>query len=121
MLKQLAQFDLRGPLGPAGLAEPDLPARQRAGSGVHLHAPGSAGELLYVSARCNSHDVTAHRITDGSVHGSTGFSSKTVGGAGGARIHDRRIMRSTASCTTHASCTDDTRYRTDGARRSGII
>jgi hypothetical protein len=42
-------------------------------------------------------------------------------GAGGARTHDRRIMRSTASCTTHASCTDDTSYHTDGARRAGII
>ena len=31
-----------------------------------------------------------------------------LGGAGGARTHDRRIMRSMASCTTHASCTDDT-------------
>ena len=25
------------------------------------------------------------------------------------------------SCTTHASCTDDTGYRTDGAGRAGII
>jgi uncharacterized OB-fold protein len=29
--------------------------------------------------------------------------------------------RSTAPRTTHASCTDDTGYRTDGARRAGII
>jgi hypothetical protein len=31
---------------------------------------------------------------------------KTASGAGGARTHDRRIMRSTASCTVGASCTD---------------
>ena len=29
-------------------------------------------------------------------------------GAGGARTHDRRIMRSLASCTVRASCTDTT-------------
>ena len=31
-----------------------------------------------------------------------------LGGAGGARTHDRRIMRTTAPCTMRASCTDDT-------------
>jgi len=46
------------------LAEPDLPARQRVGPGVHLHAPGSARELLYVSGWSSSHDVTVHRIAD---------------------------------------------------------
>ena len=54
--QQLAELDLRGPLGLACLAEPDLPARQRVGPGVHLHAPGSAGELLYVSGRYSRHD-----------------------------------------------------------------
>src|SRR6266567_2311230 len=44
-----------------------------------------------------------------------------LGGAGGARTHDRRIMRSAASCTEHASCTDGTDYRTDDTRRTGII
>ena len=29
-------------------------------------------------------------------------------GAGGARTHDRRIMRTTASCTMRTSCTDTT-------------
>jgi hypothetical protein len=48
-----------------------------------LGAPGPARRLLYVSARCTSHDVT--------VHGSTKTSSETAGGAGGARTHDRRI------------------------------
>jgi hypothetical protein len=42
-------------------------------------------------------------------------------GPGGARTHDRRIMRSTASCNTRASCTDDTGHRTDDARCTGII
>jgi hypothetical protein len=42
LLEQLAELDLRRPLGLAGLAEPDLPARQRIGPGVHLHAPGPA-------------------------------------------------------------------------------
>jgi hypothetical protein len=51
LLEQLAELDLRGPFGLAGLAEPDLAARQRIDPGVHLHAPGSAGESLYVSGR----------------------------------------------------------------------
>ena len=38
--------------------------RQRVGPGVHLHAPGSAGKLLYVSGRSSSHDITVHRTTD---------------------------------------------------------
>jgi len=42
-------------------------------------------------------------------------------GAGGARTHDRPIMRSTASCTIRASCTDDTNHCTDGTHRAGII
>ena len=36
------------------------------------------------------------------------FIQVTCGGAGGARTHDRRIMRSTAPCAMCASCTDDT-------------
>ena len=38
--EQLAELDLRGPLGLAGLAEPDLPAGERVGSGAHRGAPG---------------------------------------------------------------------------------
>lgn len=52
---------------------------------------------------------------------SSGTDGRASGGAGGARTHDRRIMRSTAPCTVRASCTDGTGYRTDGARRTGII
>jgi hypothetical protein len=44
-----------------------------------------------------------------------------MSGAGGARTHDRRIMRSTASCTMPASCTNDTGHRIDGTHCSGII
>jgi hypothetical protein len=47
--------------------------------------------------------------------------SEGGGGAGGARTHDRRIMRSTAPCTTHASCTDDADHCTDGTHHAGII
>ena len=43
-----------------------------------------------------------------------------AGGAGGARTHDRRIMRSTAPCGVRASCTDDTDHRTSGTRNAGI-
>jgi len=36
------------------------------------------------------------------VHASPTTGIKTAGGAGGARTHDRRIMRTTAPCTVHA-------------------
>jgi mRNA interferase RelE/StbE len=36
------------------------------------------------------------------------FYSVLLRGAGGARTHDRRIMRSTAPCTECATCTDGT-------------
>ena len=45
----------------------------------------------------------------------------TLRWAGGARTHDRRIMRSTASCNMRASCTDSTGNRTNDARDTGII
>ena len=48
-------------------------------------------------------------------------SAESRGGAGGARTHDRRIMRSTAPCTERSSCTVRMCYRADGARRAGII
>jgi hypothetical protein len=44
-----------------------------------------------------------------------------LGGAGGARTHDRRIMRSVTLCIVCASCTDDTGYRADGPHRAGAI
>ena len=46
---------------------------------------------------------------------------RSASGAGGARTHDRRIMRSTASCTERASCTDGTGHRTDDSHCAGII
>src|SRR2546430_14912890 len=44
-----------------------------------------------------------------------------LGGAGGARTHDRRVMRRTASCIRHASYVDDTDHFTDGTHHAGII
>jgi len=49
------------------------------------------------------------------------FKQVTSSGAGGARTHDRRIMRTTAPCTSCASRTDDTGYRTDGTHGAGIV
>jgi len=44
-----------------------------------------------------------------------------LGGAGGARTHDRRIMRSTAPRSVRATCTDATDPGIDGTRCTGII
>ena len=49
------------------LPQPDLAARQRVGPGVDLHAPGSAGESLYVAGRSAGHDATLRWITDRSI------------------------------------------------------
>jgi hypothetical protein len=49
-----------------------------------------------------------------------GLGGEIAGGAGGARTHDRRIMRSMASCIMRPSCIDGTNYRTDGTCRAGI-
>jgi hypothetical protein len=58
-------------------AEPDLPAGERVGSGVRPWRARTARQLLYVSARCTSHDVT--------VHGSTKTSSKPLVGGWGRK------------------------------------
>jgi uncharacterized membrane protein YphA (DoxX/SURF4 family) len=56
--KQLAERDLRGPLGPACHAERDLPASERVGSGVYLawpptslHDPVTTGPGTLVKSR----------------------------------------------------------------------
>jgi hypothetical protein len=82
-----------------------------------------ARQLIYVSAGRTRHDMTVHRTTD--IDPRTGPrkqdpEGQSPGGTGGARTHDRRIMRSPAQCNTCASCTDGTGYRTDGTRRAGI-
>jgi len=64
LLEQLAELDLRRPFGLAGLPQPDLPARQRVGPGIDLHAPGSARESLYVSGSFAGHDIPVRRTTD---------------------------------------------------------
>ena len=46
---------------------------------------------------------------------------KTAGGAGGARTHDRRIMRGMLCRLRGASCTDITGHRTDSTRGTGIF
>ena len=48
------------------------------------------------------------------------YTRHTNGGAGGARTHDRRIMRTPAPCNMRSTSTNDTRNRTDGTRRTGI-
>src|SRR5260370_14827605 len=74
---------------------------------------GSAA-VIGASQRANPARVQANRDIRTFVH-------IRLGGAGGARTHDRRIMRSTASCTTRASCTDDTDHRTGGSHHAGTI
>ncbi len=64
LLEQLAELDQRRPFGLTGFPQPDLAARQRIGSSVDLHPPGSARQLLYVSGRLLDHDITVTRITD---------------------------------------------------------
>jgi hypothetical protein len=49
------------------------------------------------------------------------FIQVLLGGAGRARTHDRRIMRTTAPCTVRDSCADNADHRTDGNQRAGII
>jgi ATP/maltotriose-dependent transcriptional regulator MalT len=68
LLEQLAELDLRDPFGLACLPQPDLTARQRVGPGVHLHAPGSAGESLFVSGRSSDHDLDGHYEKHGLLH-----------------------------------------------------
>ena len=64
LLEQLAELDLRRPFGLTGLPQADLAARQRIGPSVDLHPPGAARQLLYVSGRPLTHDITVTRITD---------------------------------------------------------
>jgi hypothetical protein len=60
--------------------------------------------------RTQPHTVVTGKITDDESLRRSDSLDRHIqnGGAGGARTHDRRIMRSTASCTMRASCTDDT-------------
>jgi hypothetical protein len=43
------------------------------------------------------------------------FIQTILRGAGGARTHDRRIMRTTATCTVRTTCTDTTSRAADGS------
>src|ERR1700722_343361 len=64
LLDQLAELDLRRPFGLTCLPQPDLTARQRIGPSVDLHPPGTARQLLYVSGRPLTHDITVTPTTD---------------------------------------------------------
>jgi len=63
-LEQLAQLDLRRPFRLTGLPQPDFAACQRIGSSVDLHPPRPARQLLYVSGRPLTYDITVTRTTD---------------------------------------------------------
>ena len=62
--RAIAELEQRRPFGLTSFPQPDLAARQRIGSSVDLHPPGAAGELLYVSGRLLTHDITVTRNTD---------------------------------------------------------
>ena len=64
LLEQLAELDQRRPFGLTGFPQPYLAARQRIGPSVDLHPPGAARQLLYVSGRLLTHDVTVTRNTE---------------------------------------------------------
>ena len=72
-----------------------------------LHPPVPPRQILRRHAEAGS----SNRALHDPVHGSTETSNETAGGAGGARTHDRRIMRSTARCIVCATCTDTTESR----------
>ena len=120
--EQLAELDLRRPLGLACLPQPDLPTRQWVGRDIHLHSPRSARQLLSVSTRGANHDGTPDHRYRSTIRSTKLWRNRCFrSGAGGARTHDRRIMRTTAPRIGRASCTDDTDHRTDGTRCAGII
>src|SRR6516162_9310687 len=64
LLEQLAELDLRGPFGLAGLPQPDLTARQRVGAGVDAYAERPAGQLLNVAISGPGHDGTITWLYD---------------------------------------------------------
>ena len=68
-----------------------------------------ARQLLYVT-RCGPtvSNIAPPTSVYNPVHGTPTTGIKIAGGAGGARTHDRRIMRSVASCIARASCRDTT-------------
>ena len=73
-----------------------------------LGASAAAQELLYVTGCARRSDTYPPTSVYDPVHGSPSTGIKPAGGAGGARTHDRRIMRSTARCSGCATCTDTT-------------
>ena len=98
------RLDMRGPVGLACLAKPDL-------LHMDLDRPAAARELLYVT-RCGQ---TVRYIAPISVydpvHGSPSAGIKTASGAGGARTHDRRIMSPPQSVEASSSSSSQVAYR----------
>jgi hypothetical protein len=97
---RLAVQRYAAPSGPSWLA-----TRQAAllGRPARVHSPGLSAALA--SARNTCRTVTGFSPWSPCSSGTDGRAS---GGAGGARTHDRRIMRSTATCIMRASCTATT-------------
>jgi hypothetical protein len=95
LLEQLAERDLRGPLGLAGSPQPDLPARQRVGPGLDAYAERAAGQWLYVTASGPGHDGAITRsgvLVPRLVPRAFRRLGICAGGAAGTRTQDRRIM-----------------------------
>ena len=105
---------LRIRVGEMTSGQPTLPTyRPVIGSSrVDLGAPAATRESLEVTG-CGPavQYIAPPASVYNPVHGSPTTAIKTAGGAGGARSHDRRIMRTTATCTARTSCTDTTEPR----------
>ena len=105
--------------GPCGHRQMTLPPPHRAilnGAGQqHARKPPPHTE---------SHLKNTNRAQPGSrshVNGMSEANVRPLGAGERIRTADLPFTRSTAICNMHASCTDGTGYRTDGARRAGII
>jgi hypothetical protein len=91
---------------------------------VNLGPPGPARQLLYVTegvCRMAARYIVPRTSVHESIHDLAQPIIETAGEAGGARTHGRRIMRSTLTSHSVASCTVHTEHRSDGTHGAGII